>query len=230
MGVFLSVRKRVRDMRPEKRPIYDAMGNEIGRKSVLFGELPEDYEFRDCTQKLSVLNLTSELTAMNSLLKKGTISDIEYQIYSFYELALDYIVSADKLRESFHDEIKTVNGVHLFKPRVFIPCAYACRHAIELLLKYAILLKTRNLYVLKSNHWIEKLWVEFQKHYTDERISKLQRFIDMLKVIDDDGIKLRYGFDKSGIPYPIESYSFDIDILMDNTGYFFDIVDEIIRE
>lgn len=217
-------------MRPEKRPIYDVMGNEIGQKSVLFGELPEDYKFRDCTQKLSVLNLTSELTAMNVLLKKGTISDIEYQICSFRELALDYIVSADKLREAFHDGIKVVNGGHFFNPRFFIPCAYACRHAIELLLKYAILSKTRNLDVLKSNHWIEKLWVEFQKYYTDERISKLQQFIDMLKVIDDDGIKLRYGFDKNGSPYSIESYAFDIDALMDNTGYFFDTVYEIIRK
>lgn len=216
-------------MRPEKRPIYDAMGNEIGWKRVLFGELPEDYKFRDCTHKLSVLNLTSELAAMNVLLKRGTIPDIKYQICSFRKLALDYVVSADKLREAFHDGIKADNGGHSFNPRFFIPCAYACRHAIELLLKYAILSKTRNLDVLKNNHWIEKLWVEFQKHYTDERISKLQQFIDMLKVIDGDGIKLRYGFDNQGNPYPTESYIFDIDALMDNTGYFFDTLNDIVR-
>ena len=217
-------------MKPERRPIFDHNGNEIGCKSVLFGELSDDYDFKDCTHRLSALNLTSELTAMNVLLENGTISDVEYQIHSFHELALDYIASADKLRTAFHDGIKTINNGHSFNPRFFIPCAYACRHAIELLFKYAILSKTRNLDILKSNHWIEKLWVEFQKHYTDERISKLQRFIDMLKVIDDDGIKLRYGFDKNGSPYSIESYAFDIDILMNNTGYFFDTVDEIVRK
>ena len=213
----------------EIKIIYDKNGNEIGQKSVLFGELPDDYEFKDCTCKPSVLNLTSELMAMNVLLNKNMIPDIEYQIHSFRELALDYVVSADKLREAFHNGIKSINGGYSFNPRFFIPCAYACRHSIELLLKYAILLKTRNLDVLKSNHWIEKLWIEFQNHYTDERISMLQQFINMIKVIDDDGIKLRYNFDKNGNPYSIDSYYFDVDILMDNTKYFFNVVDEIIK-
>ena len=52
-------------MKPERRPIFDHNGNEIGCKSVLFGELSDDYDFKDCTHRLSALNLTSELTAMN---------------------------------------------------------------------------------------------------------------------------------------------------------------------
>lgn len=217
---------------PEKRYDFDSDGKIIGCRSVLFEDVRDDYELQDFTTSISAENTYSQVMALNILhthqneFPMINLSANSYQEGALHELAIDYIVSASSLQKVFRSSLTGIS----FNPHYFLPCAYCCRHAVELLLKYGIFRKTKSVNSIKKNHWLAKLWPVFRSYYIDERVDKFDEYIGWLILLDDDGSKLRYGFDNQGNPYSIDSYMFNLDVLVDDSKYFFDVIDCVIRD
>lgn len=216
------------------RKRYDDNGNEIGGYRVPFEDIPEDFIIKDFTKDIPKLNTASQLMALNHLYQTDSMppfvdKDIEYIRSSLRELALSYVVSADTLRQQFHQSIKPISDSNdgcTFNPCYHEPCGYCCRHAVELLLKYFIYVATLDVNKISKTHKINDLWLLFKSYYTDD-FTKFDSFISLLTQMDEDGSRLRYGCNNKGQPYSLKSYIYDIDALVDDTKCLFNLMYKI---
>ena len=106
-----------------------------------------------------------------------------------------------------------------------IPCAYCCRHAIELYLKYCALVKK-----IEPNklicHKIVELWnIVDEKHIPN--YDNLTEYINELDIIDKNGMALRYGLDKS-FNIPNENFQININNMIHNAMYLINILEEFV--
>ena len=203
------------------RPRYDENGNEYRWHNIIFDDMPDDYIMRHILlnngfQDVSYVGFMKQLRKSKRV--KVFDDNIVYSKEVFSNLALDYLDSALFLHRGIVAERET-NIVSAY----LIPCAFLCKHSVELKLKECLLEKYGN---VEKCHSIVKLWDTLAEkevvHY-----KELSFFILELEAIDAKEISLRYGVSVKLEPVQ-EDFMFDIDALLNNTKFFFNVVDEYI--
>lgn len=200
---------------------YDENGNENRWHNMIFDDMPDDYimkkillsnGFRD----VSYVGFMKQLRKSKRV--KAFDDNIVYSKEVISHLALDYLDSALFL----HRGIVAERGTNIVSAYL-IPCAFLCKHSVELKLKECLLEKYGN---VEKSHSIVKLWDTLAEkevvHY-----KELSFFILELEAIDAKEISLRYGVSVKLEPVQ-EDFMFDIDALLNNTKFFFNVVDEYI--
>lgn len=197
--------------------------------NFLCTDMPDDYQVHPCVGTSLSNDCLSEIAGLNAMHELGRMDDSTYCQASLGRLAFDYLLAADELREQFHQKLKYRDEkLYSYNPHFFIPCAFLCRHCLELKIKELIYrLSPDN--QLVAGHDLQKLWDKLISINSHPTFQKIQPVIADIAELDDDGMKLRYSFDKNGNAYDGKSYFFNIDILVDNTKYFYKVAEEIIR-
>lgn len=200
---------------------YDENGNLIGAHNMIFDNIPDDYEVQKVLLNDKVYDL-SYLGVMKHLrtIKAGEEFDdnIFYSSEVLSHLALDYLNSARLLYQGIVAD-RDGNTVTYY----FIPCAFLCKHSIELKIKECLLSKGET--ELKG-HSVLNLWNQMNE--TDiPQYDRLNQFIQEVEKIDSNEMALRYGISKGLEPLQ-ESFKFDINNFLTNTMYLFNILDEYV--
>lgn len=203
------------------RKRFDKDGKLIRYHQILFDNIPDDYQIRKTILEDGVLDL-SYLSVMKYLRTSKVFDEFEDdKVYSseiLSYMALDYINSALFLRQGVvGDRGKDMVSYYV------IPCAYLCKHAIELKLKQCLLSKGEEHI---DGHNVLKLWEKLDEteipHY-----QELYGFLIEVDRIDHNEMALRYGISKSLTPLQ-EDFKFDVDNLLTNAMFLFNIVDEYV--
>lgn len=199
---------------------YDSNGKIIGAHRMIFDDTPDDYQLKPLIgENHPDLSYAGTMKFLRRI-KAG----VEFENYDYYSkevlssLALDYLQSALYLQKGVHE----VRG-ELIVSYHLLPCAFLCRHSIELKLKECLLTKYGK---FEKSHDIEELW-EMLNENDIINYDKLAFFIKEVGTIDRNAIALRYGITQELQPMK-EDFVFNIDILLENTKYFFNVVDEYI--
>ena len=104
-----------------------------------------------------------------------------------------------------------------------VPCAFACKHSIELKLKECQIEKG---FEKLKGHSVLEVW-----NALDERdiphSKEITAFLGEVEKIDKNEMALRYGIGKKLEPLQ-EKFKFDIDSLITNTMFLFNILDEYV--
>lgn len=203
------------------RARYDESGNLKGYHNMIFDNIPDNYEIQKVILEDEVYDL-SYIGVMKHLrtIKAGEeFSDDKF--YSFEVLshmALDYLNSARFLYQGIVED-RGQDVVTYY----FIPCAFLCKHSIELKLKECLLVK--GAYELKG-HSVLGIWNDLNEKQIPHS-AEIQQFLSEVERIDNNEMALRYGISKRLTPLQ-EEFKFDIDNLMTNTMFLFNVVDEYI--
>ena len=203
------------------RKRYDTTGKCIGSHDMVFDEIPDDYEIKKVILDDKVYDL-SFLGVMKYL--RSTKVDESFVDNSYYSrevighMAMDYLMSARYLQKGIvndrGEEIVTY---------YFIPCAFLCKHAVELKLKECRL--SEGAEELRG-HSVEALWDQI-KTVSYPHYEEIQAFIKDIEKIDKNEMSLRYGINSKLEPLS-ENYKFDIDNLINNTMFLFNVLDEYV--
>lgn len=203
------------------RERYDDKGNLMGYHRMIFDDIPDEYQIRKVILEDKVYDL-SYLGIMKHL-RDNRVAE-EFADNTFYSsevishMALDYLNSAMYLQKG----IIADRGQDLVSYYV-IPCAFLCKHSIELKLKECLL--TMGERELKG-HSVLVLWDKLNKADIPQ-YDKLRGFITEVEKIDNNEMALRYGISKGLEPLQ-EKFKFDVDNLISNTMYLFNVLDEYI--
>lgn len=202
----------------------------FGTIRLPYMDIPDDYTIKSIFGNgidLSNVYIIDKIN--NNLLVAGYSEDaigmrlLEMQYNNFIESAivLRNAVNLDRKHNNDNKDIMTISFY-------VIPCAYCIRHSIELYLKYCILMS--NLTIDKNNlnntHKLVNLWNILNPTYI-HNYKKLDNFIKEMNTIDENGTILRYITNKQFHKTP-NSFEFNIDIMIDNTKYLVNILDEFI--
>lgn len=200
---------------------YDDKGNLRGYHNMIFDEIPDDYQMKKVILQNGVYDM-SFIGVMKHL--RNVNADVIFSDNEFYseqvfpQMALDYLNSARFL----HKGIIGDRGKDIVT-HYFIPCAFLCKHAIELKLKECQLAKgIKNL----NGHSVLNIWNNLDEKKIPHA-GQLQQFLSEVEKIDNNEMALRYGISKGLAPLQ-ENYKFDIDSLITNTMFLFNVVDEYI--
>lgn len=202
-----------------------------GNIQLPYEKIPDNYDMKSCLTSGYDLSYAGFMKSMIEKYKHKTFGSSyelgsEFQNKDWYgqeiteHQAYDFLASATFL----HIGIDIDRNRNRLSGYV-IPCAYCCRHAVELYLKYCALVKG-----VKSKkiicHKITDLW-----HIIDEKdipkYDKITSYIKELDIIDENGIALRYGLNKS-FDIPNEDFKFNVDIMICNAMYLINILDEFV--
>lgn len=144
--------------------------------------------------------------------------NIFYSSEVLSHLALDYLNSARLLYQGIVAG-QGRNTVTYY----LIPCAFLCKHSIELKIKECLISKGET---GLRGHSVLKLWNQMNE--TDiPQFDKLNQFIQEVEKIDSNEMALRYGISKGLEPLK-ENFKFDINNFLSNTMYLFNILDEYV--
>lgn len=188
---------------------------------MIFDDIPDDYQMGSFLISGKVPDM-SYLGVMKYLRSEKVSKEFEendfYSKEVLSHLALDYLYSALFLHKGIiSDRGKGIASFYL------IPCAYLCKHSVELKTKECLLEKYGK---IEPSHLITELWKTLDEkevpQYDDFNI-----FIQELEKMDKNEMALRYGVSIKLEPLS-EDFKFDIDTLLSNTKYFFNVVDEYI--
>lgn len=203
------------------RPRYDESGNIIGAHNMIFDDISDQYKMQRVLIDKNIQELS--YTAFMKQLRNAKVAE-EFEDNNYYSrevishLAIDYLYSALYLQKGIAEN-RGKNILSLY----MIPCAYLCKHSVELKIKECLLEKYGE---VENTHSIAKLWNKLDEksvlHY-----EELNSFIQELETIDKNEMALRYGVSVKLEPLQ-ENFIFDIDALLNNTKYFFNVVDEFI--
>ncbi len=202
------------------RPRYDKDGKLIGSHRMVFDGIPDNYQIKRVILKDKVPDL-SYVGVMRHL-RDCKVSD-EFEDNRYYSsevlshMALDYLNSAIYLQKGIIDD----RGKEIVS-YYFIPCAFLCKHSIELKLKECLMLKGVKL----NGHKVSVLWKEIHAPQIPQ-YDKLSSFIAEVDEIDSNEMALRYGISKNLEPLR-EKFKFNIDNFILNTMYLFNILDEFV--
>lgn len=203
------------------RKRYDATGKCIGAHNMVFDEIPDDYVIKRVILDDKVFDL-SYLGVMKHLRSIKVDESFEDNSYFSREvighMAIDYLESARYLQKGIVDD----RGGEIVT-YYFIPCAFLCKHAIELKLKECLLAEGAE--ELKG-HSVEALWNQI-KTVSYPHHDELPAFIKEIEKIDKNEMALRYGINSKLEPLS-ENYKFDIDNLIQNTMFLFNVLDEYV--
>lgn len=204
------------------RTFYDENGNPVRSVAIPFEEIPEEYEIKsiktDGFKDISYLSYIRELSE-NSDDFKALLKNNEDAVGSHIlsHLAYDYLQSAISLQKYV---INDRYGPVIIVSHYFIPCLFCCRHAIELKLKQCLYIVNKE---KLNNHTIIELWKKIISKKTGVWLKKIDSFIQEINAMDENEIVMRYGLDKN-LKLLKEKYLIDIDCLIDNTKYLFNVL------
>lgn len=197
----------------------DENGKVIGYHRMVFDEMPDDYKMQkvllhDKVPDLSYLGVMKHLR--NIEVDEIFKDDEFYSSEVISHMALDYLESACFLQKG----IVADRGGEIVS-QYLIPAAFLCKHSIELKLKECLLIKGAD--KLKG-HSVLNLWNELNESGL-VHFKELDSFIKEMEQIDSNEMALRYGISKELSPLK-EDFKFDIDAMLLNTKFLFNILDE----
>lgn len=207
----------------QMRERYDEEGNLKGYHCIIFDEIPDDYKMKPVILQNKVPDL-SYLGIMKYLrdIKAGDEFD-DNEFYSsevISKMALDYLQSAVFLQKGVQNDR---NQEEMLVSHYLIPCAYLCKHSIELKLKECLLAKKeKNI----KGHSVLKLW-EILNESQIPHYSQFCTFVQEVEKIDSNEMALRYGISNKLEPLQ-EKFKFNIDALINNTMFLFNVLDEFV--
>ena len=196
-----------------------------------YEEISDNYDIKSCLTNGYDLSYAG---LMKSMVKKykNKIFDSERELGSEFQnkdwygqeitehQAYDFLASAKFLRNGLNAD-RDGNTVSNY----VIPCAYCCRHAVELYLKYCALVKGIEPQKLIC-HKISDLWNIINEK--DIRCyNEVTTYIRELDIIDENGMALRYGLNKS-FDIPNEDFQFNVDIMISNAMYLINVLSEFV--
>lgn len=203
------------------RERYNQNGNIKGYHNVIFDEVSDDYQIQKVVLEDKVFDLSyiGVMKHLRNIEAGDEFSDNEfYSSEVLAHMALDYLNSARFL----HRGIVTDRGQDLVT-YYLIPCAFLCKHSIELKLKECLL--SKGVKELKG-HSVLRIWNELNENQIPHG-EELELFISEVEKIDNNEMALRYGISKGLSPLQ-ENFKFDIDNMIANTMFLFNVVDEYI--
>lgn len=202
------------------RARYDENGNISSYHRMVFESIPDDYEM----QSILTGDKFSDLSHVGIMkhLRKEKIEDFSVpQFYSsevLSHMAMDYIMSACYLYGAIVND-RDGETVSYYT----IPCAFACKHSIELKLKECQIVKgTTEL----SGHSVLRIWNDLGEK-SIPHADEIRTFLEEVEKIDNNEMALRYGVSKNMNPLQ-EEYKFNIDSLISNTMFLFNVLDEYV--
>lgn len=203
------------------RARYDENGKVKSYHNMIFDEIPDNYKMQQIIMDEKVLDL-SYLGVMKYL--KDSKAGPEFSDNKFYSsevlshMAMDYLNSARYLYQGIIAD-RDGNTVSYY----LIPCAFLCKHSIELKLKECQLAKG---FQKLNGHSVLKIWRDLNETEIPHG-SEITVFLEEVEKIDSNEMALRYGISKEFLPLQ-EKYRFNIDNLLINTMFLFNIVDEYV--
>ncbi|MCR5095915.1 MAG: hypothetical protein K6A70_04170 [Erysipelotrichaceae bacterium] len=202
------------------RARYDENGNISSYHRVVFESIPDDYEMKTILTGDKFSDL-SYVGIMKHLRTEKVEDFSDPQIYSaevLSHMAMDYIMSARYLYDVIVND-RDGETVSYYT----IPCAFACKHSIELKLKECQIVKgTKSL----SGHSVIKIWNDLDEK-SIPHADDIKNFLEEVEKIDNNEMALRYGVSKNMNPLQ-EEYKFNIDSLISNTMFLFNVLDEYV--
>lgn len=202
------------------RKRYDEEGNLIRLHKMVFDEIPDDYAIKPImTDELWDI---SYMGVMEHLRDKKISEEFEDNKYYSTEvishLALDYLYSAVALS----NEIEKDRGNEVVS-HYLIPAVFLCKHSVELKLKECLIEKGRSEI---RGHNVIGLWEKLNE--TDvPSYDAISSFLKEMEAVDRGETALRYGVNKDLTPIK-HAKKYNINIMLSNTKFFFNIVDEYI--
>lgn len=197
----------------------DQNGNLKGYHNMIFDNIPDDYQMKKVIDKvydLSYIGIMKHLRAIKA--GEEFADDKFYSSEVLSHMALDYLNSAHFLYQGIvGDRVQDLVTYY------FVPCAFLCKHSIELKLKECLL--SKGVHELKG-HSVLEIWNDLNEEQIPHG-AELQQFLSEVEKIDNNEIALRYGISKRLAPLQ-EDFKFNIDNLITNTMFLFNIVDEYI--
>lgn len=203
------------------RARYDEIGNICSYHRVLFNSIPDDYKIKSVlTDKFSYdMSYVGVMKHLRTNEKNEEFSDDKY--YSsevLSHMAMDYIKSSQYLHSAIVNDRDGETVTYYL-----IPCAFCCKHSIELKLKECQIEKG---FKELKGHSVLSIWNELnEKGIPHSR--EIEVFLEEVDRIDNNEMALRYGIGKHMNPLQ-EKYLFDIDALINNTMFLFNVLDEFI--
>lgn len=203
------------------RKRYDVSGKCIGANNMIYDEIPDDYAMKkvildDKVFDLSYLGVMKHLRSMK--VDECFEDDAYYSKEVIGHMAMDYLESALYLQNG----IVADRGGEVVT-YYFVPCAFLCKHAIELKLKECLL--SEGAQELRG-HSVLQLWKQLVTKDFPKR-TELENFLVEVEKIDKNEMALRYGISKDLTPLS-ENFKFDIDSMLMNTKYLFNVLDEYV--
>lgn len=188
---------------------------------MVFDEIPDDYEIKQVlvTEKMVDLSYIGVMRHMRDIKADDEFkNDMFYSSEVISHMALDYLNSARFLWMGVtNDRDKDIVSYY------HIPCAFLCKHSIELKLKECLLAKGSH---RLDGHNVMKLWEELNADSIPNK-DRIRGFLEEVEKIDKNEMALRYGIGHDLRPLA-EKAKFDIDPLITNTMYLFNVVDEYV--
>ena len=168
----------------------------------------------------TIKSVNDEITVENEHLYNGC----EYSNVLYQYLSKEYMDSAKALATLVSEERKKINTKDAVLSSYANPCAFLCRHAIELKLKQCLACQSN----LDTNHHnLIALWEKINKDKLDSNvIFQLTTFISEISKIDPNGESIRYGTDKKALPIK-EPVNYDCLALISNAMYLFNQLHKI---
>jgi len=203
------------------RARYDENGKICSYHNMVFDSIPDDYKMQSVLtgEKFTDMSYVGIMKYLRTEAKIVDFSDNKiYSVEVLSHMAMDYIKSAQYLHTAIVND-RDGETVSYY----IIPCAFSCKHSIELKLKECQIVKG---FTELKGHSVLALWNELDEknvpHYND-----LTAFLQEVERIDNNEMALRYGISKKTEPLQ-EEYKFNIDILISNTMFLFNILDEYV--
>lgn len=203
------------------RARYDENGRVISYQKMVFECIPDDYKMQRVLtgEKFTDMSYVGVMKHLRSNAKIEEFSD--NKIYSsevLSHMAMDYIKSAQYLHSAIVND-RDGETVSYY----VIPSAFCCKHSIEIKLKECQVVK--GMTELKG-HSVLTVWNNLDEK-SIPHASEITAFLEEVEKIDNNEMALRYGISKDIEPLQ-EKYKFNIDALIDNTMFLFNILDEYV--
>jgi len=149
---------------------------------------------------------------------KGYYPNVVFQL-----LSNEYLESALVLSQRVIEE-REINSSECVALSLYTtPCAFLCRHAIELKLKQCLCDQGNADF---ATHDLVELWNKIERYDLDNNIvCSIDSFIKDMKFVDQTEQSLRYGVDKNGDPMPYGN--FNCVAIINNTKFLFNQIHKI---
>lgn len=200
---------------------YDSDGKLVGAHNMIFDDIPDDYVMKtvltgDKFCDWSYVGIMKHLRTIQA--GEEFEEDKYYSLEVLSHMALDYLKSAQYLYGGIVND-RDGNTVSYY----LVPCAFACKHSIELKLKECQIEKG---FLELKGHSVLKIWNDLDEMDIPHS-QEISNFLEEVEKIDNNEMALRYGV--SGKLAPLqEKFKFDIDNMISNTMFLFNVVDEYI--
>lgn len=203
------------------RPRYDKEGNIKSYHNMIFDNIPDDYKMQKVLtgDKFADWSYVGVMKNLRTIEAGKVFSDNKYySVEVLSHMAMDYIKSAQYLYSGIVGD-RDGNTVSYY----LVPCAFACKHSIELKLKECQIVKG---FEKLKGHSVLEVWSSLDEKDIPHA-EEITVFLEEVEKIDKNEMALRYGISKKLEPLQ-EKFKFNIDRLITNTMFLFNILDEYV--